>query len=450
MGGRPRRLKYEHRILILGLAVGLAGTSVALGMLWFGEHPMRTRVFLTVLIALISLGAAFALQNRVVFPLRTLSNLLGALREGDYSLRARGARIGDVLGEVIWEANALADLLRERRLGEVEATALLRKILAEIDVAMFGFDGDRRLQLINDSAQRLLGRTEKELLGCRADELGLTACLDGATPRVVDMSFPAGAGRWELRRGSYREKGVSHKLVFLFDLTRTLHREERLAWQRLFRTLRHEINNSLTPIQSVADSLRKRAAQHKRAADWEEDLRGGLEIIAERSEALDRFIGAYSKLTRLPDPQLAAVDVGRWVHRVASLEMRMEVQLAAGPAVTIQGDQDQLEQLLINVVTNAVDASLQAQPDGSGRVVVTWRIVPANLEVLVDDDGPGVDESTDVFVPFYTSKEHGSGIGLALSRQIAEAHDGALSLENLPDRSGCRARLRLPLRPAST
>lgn len=446
MGRLQRRLKYEHRVLALGLAVGLAGAAAALGLLWLGEYSMRTRVSLTVFIALASLGAVFALQSRIVFPLRTLSNLLGALREGDYSLRIRGARMGDALGEVIWEANALADLLRERRLDEAEATALLRKILAEIDVAMFGFDGHQRLQLINDSAQRLLGRTEEDLLGCRADELGLTTCLHGATPRVVDMSFPAGAGRWELRRGSYREKGVSHELVFLFDLTRTLHREERLAWQRLIRTLRHEINNSLTPIQSVADSLRKRAARRPRAADWEQDLRGGLEIIAERSEALDRFIGAYSTLTRLPDPQFAAVDVGKWVQGVASLEMRMEVQFAAGPAVTIQGDQDQLEQLLINVVTNAVDASLQGQPDGSGRVVVTWRVGPGQLEVFVDDDGPGVDEGTDVFVPFYTSKEHGSGIGLALSRQIAEAHDGCLTLENLPGRTGCRARLRLPLR----
>lgn len=439
------RLKYEHRILLLAVLAGLAGSGVALFLLWSSDYKTGTSVGVTAVIVLLWFGVAVAVKNSVVFPLRTLSGLLGALREGDYSLRLRGARPGDSLGEVILEANALAASMREQRLGALEATALLRRIMAEIDVAMFGFDNSGRLQLVSDSGRRLFGCSEHELMGCPATELGLAECLSGGTPRVVDMSFPCGSGRWELRRGSYREKGVSNKLVFLFDLTRTLHREERLAWRRLIRTLRHEMNNSLTPIQSVADSLRRLANQQPRAADWEEDLQSGLEIIAERSEALDRFIGAYSKLTRLPDPQFSEVNVGQWVRRVAGLEMRLAVQIDNGPPTTIQGDQDQLEQLLINVVTNAVDASLASRPEGDGRVVITWRLGAGSLEVVVEDDGPGLKDDTDVFVPFYTSKEQGSGIGLALSRQIAEAHSGSLTLENRRDVPGCCACLRLPL-----
>ena len=193
-------------------------------------------------------------------------------------MRIKGARADDAMGELIWEANALAGFLREQRLGAMEATALLRKILAQIDVAMFGFDGDGRLQLVNDSGRRLLGRTDEEILGSRAEELGLAECLTGETPRVLDIALPGGSGRWELRRGRYREKGISHSLIFLSDLTHTLHEEERRAWKRLIRTVRHEVNNSLTPIQSVADSLRVLIGRKPLPGDWQEDLKGGLGV----------------------------------------------------------------------------------------------------------------------------------------------------------------------------
>ncbi len=445
MGNFAARLRYEHRMLALSLLGGLVGTVASVFLLWQGDYAAWTRLTLTLFLLLAWVGVAFVLRSKVVFPLRTLSNLVGALREGDYSLRARGACPGDALGEVIWEVNALAESLHEQRLGALEATALLRKVLAEIDVMMFGFDSEQRLQLVNESGKRLLGRTDERLLGCRADDLGLAPCLEGPTPRVVDMAFPGGAGRWELRRGSYRDKGASHELIFLSDLTRMLHEEERRAWQRLIRTVRHEVNNSLTPIQSVADSLRALVGRRPLPQDWQEDLQTGLELIAERSEALDRFIGAYSRLMQVPPPRLAPVAVAALLRRVAGLETRMEVVVVPGPDVQLRGDRDQLEQLLINVVSNAVEASLQSHPGADGQVSVGWQVAADRIEIHVNDDGPGLPEGTDVFVPFYTTKDHGSGIGLTLSRQIAEAHGGTLVLENHSDRPGCRARLRLPV-----
>ena len=442
-------MRHEHRILALGLLAGLVGSLMSLFLLWQGDYTARTRLVLTVVLMLAWVGMPFALRSHIVFPLRTLSNLLGALREGDYSLRARGACSGDALGEVIAEVNALAEALHEQRLGALEATALLRKVLAEIDVAMFGFDDHQRLQLVNESGKRLLGRTDDQLLGCRAGDLGLVPCLEGETPRVLDLAFPGGSGRWELRRGSYRDKGVSHQLVFLSDLTRMLHEEERRAWKRLIRTVRHEVNNTLAPIQSVADSLRALVGRQPPAEDWQEDLKSGLELIAERSEALDRFIGAYSRLMHLPPPCWSQVEVAPLLRRVAGLETRMEIVMAAGPDVRLPGDRDQLEQLLINIVSNAVEASLLARPAGSGRVSIGWRCEAEHIEIHVDDDGPGLVAGTDVFVPFYTTKAQGSGIGLTLSRQIAEAHGGSLTLENHTDRPGCRACLRLPLKRPS-
>ncbi|MHC4083789.1 MAG: sensor histidine kinase [Planctomycetota bacterium] len=438
-------MKYERHILIWGLLTGLIGSVVSLLLLWRADYTARTQLALTLLILIAWLGFAIALKAKVVFPLRTLSNLLGALREGDYSLQAKGACRGDALGELIWEINALAGSLREQRLGAIEATALLRKIMAEIDVAMFGFDSNQRLQLINDSGKRLLDRGDEALLGCRAGELGLADCLDGTTPRVVDLVFPGSVGRWELRRGSYREGGLSRQLVFLTDLTRTLHEEERLAWKRLLQILRHEIGNSLTPIQSVAQSLQSLLTQHTRPKDWKDDVNDGLQIIIERSETLHRFITSYSQLTHLPKPNASEVDVETLVRHVTGLETRMFVSVVVGPEVVIRADRDQLQQLLINVVANAVEASLESNPNGDGQVLIGWQVDSEQLQVWIEDDGPGLDETKDAFVPFYTTKPHGSGIGLTLSRQIAEVHDGSLTLENHRNKPGCRVCLCLPL-----
>jgi len=437
-------MRYERSILARAMMTGLVGSGLSLFLLWRSDYAVSTRVTLSVLVVSIWLGCAFGLRSKVAFPLRTLSNLLGALREGDYSMRARGVCRDDAMGEVLWEVNALGKSLQEQRLGEREATALLRRVMAQIDVALFGFDADQRLRLINENGKRLLGRSEEQVIGRAASELGLAPCLDGATPRVVDLMLPGGVGRWELRRGRYRDKGVSHEILFLSDLTRTLHEEERLAWKRLIQILRHEMNNSLTPIQSVAQSLRGLIDREPRPKDWREDLRSGLDIIAERSEELGRFVASYSALTRLPEPSLQEMDVAAWVQHVVTLETRMKIVVNPGPDRVLLADRGQLEQLLINLLANAVEASLQTRPNGDGHVEVGWRTDGGQLALWVEDDGPGFDQTKDPFVPFYTTKPKGSGIGLALSRQIAEAHGGSLTLEHRPDHQGCRASLRLP------
>lgn len=441
---RTRRsawLSHDRRVLAMAIAAGLPAVVVSLALLWNGDHSPRVAWTLSSLVVVIWLGFSFALRNRVVYPLQTLSNLLAGLREGDSSLRARGAVPDDALGEVMLEANVLAETLREQRLGALEATSLLRKVMEEIDVAVFTFDGSRRLRLINRAGERLLGRPSERLLACTAEELGLASCLDPSAPRVADLAFPGGVGRWEIRRTSFRQGGLPHRLLVLTDVSRPLREEERQAWQRLMRVLGHEINNSLAPINSIAGSLARLLARDDLPPDWRDDAARGLDVIATRAGGLTRFTASYARLARLPEPRLAQVDVADLVRRVAGLETRTSVEVAQGPPVRLPGDGDQLEQLLINLIQNGVDAALETR----GGVRVSWTTNSGYLELTVDDEGQGLAQTSNLFVPFFTTKPGGSGIGLVLSRQIAEGHNGTLALANRPDRRGCRAVLRLPL-----
>jgi PAS domain S-box-containing protein len=435
------RLTHEGRLLLMALAAGLPGSVVALVILWTGDYPPKVQWTLTVLIGGCWLGFSFALRERVVFPLQTLANLLAALREGDYSIRGRKAGTASALTEVMAEVNALGSTLREQRLGALEATNLLRKVMAEIDVAVFAFDHEQRLRLLNRSGERLLGQAAERLLGRSATELGLGQCLMGEPIRTEQMTFPGGMGRWEMRRSAFRERGLPHQLVVLSDLTRALRDEERQAWQRLLRVLGHELNNSLAPVQSIVGSLAGILNRQPRPDDWQDDVARGLAVIGSRAEALGRFMTAYACLARLPKPTLRPLDVDAWIRRVVGLETRLKIELLPGPPLTIPGDGDQLDQLLINLVRNAADAALET----GGGVRVGWRRNTTFVEVWVEDDGPGLSDTANLFVPFFTTKPGGSGIGLVLSRQIAEGHGGGLTLENRQSGGGCSARLRLPL-----
>lgn len=445
------RLPYEDKVVLLAALGGVPAFICALLFVWFWDQPAYVKGTVVIAITLPWVALAVAARNRVVRSLQTLSNILAGFREGDFSIRGRGGSANDALSEVMFEVNGLADLLRAQRLGAVEATALLHRVMDVIQVAVFTFDPQNRLRFLNRAGRELLAKPESELLGRTAAELGLEECIASTGERTLELRFPAAAGRWGLSTTLFREEGLQHRLLAVQDLTRALREEEVSTWKRLVRVLGHELNNSLTPIKSIAGSIQSLVRREPPAPDWKNDALDGLNIIANRADALSRFLGQYAQFARLPSPTFGPVDIASLVRHVAALETRLPVAVEAGPELRIIADGDQLEQVLINLIRNAVDAVVET----GGGVNVRWSIAGGSatrehLVLQVLDEGLGIANPGNLFVPFFTTKPGGSGIGLLLCRQIAEAHGGHLTLTNRSDRPGCEATLEIPLhRPAA-
>ncbi len=440
-----KSLGHDTRVFLLGILAGLPGIAVSLGFLWLGAFSGKVQWTASVALVGAWLGLTVALREHVVRPLGTLANMLAALREGDFSIRARVTDGSDALSLTYMEVNALEEILREQRLGAVEATETLRKVLEEIAVAVFAFDPEQTLRIVNRTGERLLGQPTQRLIGKTASELRLTDALTGVAPRTMEVSFPGGTGRWELRRSVVRQEGYPLQLIVLSDLSRALREEERQAWKRIIRVLSHEINNSLAPIKSISGSLQTMLGRNSLPEEIGGDVDRGLEVISSRAEALGRFMASYTKLARLPEPELVPTHVVALVRGVADLETRVAVEVVGGADVTLRADADQLEQALINVLKNAVEATLEAEGE---LVTIRWLTRGGMLHILIEDNGPGLADTGNLFVPFFTTKPGGSGIGLVLARQIAEGHGGTLELESRSEGRGARARITLPLDPS--
>ena len=449
------RLLYERRISLYALLAALPGILVSGILIWMQSWSTESKLALSFLELLVWWVLAVALHEQTVRPLQTLANVVAALREEDYSFRARGAATGDAIGELSLEVNALADLLTDQRIRAIEATALLRRVVEEIDAPLFAFDPDRVLRLVNPAGEKLLQQAAVRLLGRTADEIGLADCLSAANEALVALPANSSSARWLVRQSKFREKGVPHTLVVLSDVSRALREEERRAWQRLIRVLGHELNNSLTPIKSIAGSLSARLAEARLNSEQRHDFERGLEIIEARSASLNRFLQAYRQLAQMPPPSLRKVALFPIVERVVFLETRLAVTMFPGPDVTLMVDPDQIEQMLINLVRNAVESALDLSsvdglPVDSGaeasqpQVTLSWKVEDHSIVLTIDDNGPGLLNPSNAFVPFYTTKPAGSGIGLALSRQIAEVHGGSIELSNLVGKRGCQVRVKLP------
>ncbi len=470
---KRKRLSYERRVQLFALLITLPGLASAAAFLWTRDWSTSSKLATLLLLIVGYWLLAAALHEHIARPLQTLTNVVAALREEDYSFRLRDAAVTDAFGGLSLEVNELADLLSAQRSRAVEATALLQRVVEEIDAPLFAFDPGRKLVLANAAGERLLQCSSATLLRRTAQECGLSPLLDAANESVI--SFPPGASsaQWLLRRSAFRQEGVPHTLIVLSDISRVLREQERTAWQRLLRVLGHELNNSLAPIKSIAGTLKERISGVPLGPEQRQDFTRGLGIVESRAESLNRFVEAYRHLAQMPPPMLRPTPLAPLLKRVALLETRLPVDVVPGPEITLNVDPDQIEQMLINLVRNAVEAALQADqrspaktahsatqsPTASARapaklgdigdsctpkVCIGWMTDNGHVIVEIEDNGPGLANPTNAFVPFYTTKPGGSGVGLVLSRQIAEAHGGSVELLNRDDAQGCRVHVVLP------
>jgi len=458
---KPKKLKrhrapFERRVDRFAFFLVAPALVVSAILIWQQPWSLGSKLLLlgSELLACFLIG--LALHDHVVRPLQTLANVVGALRDEDYSFRARLAVPNDALGELSLEVNALADLLAQHRTGAIEAAALLQRVVEEVEIPIFAFDPAGRLRLLNSAGEKLLQQPSTLLLGRTATELRLDNSLSCENETLIQLQFGTGA-RWFVRRSAFRQQGVPHTLVVLSDVSRALREEERRAWQRLIRVMGHELNNSLAPIKSIAGSLNARLSGIELGTDERADFERGLGIIESRAASLNRFLQAYRQLAQMPPPVLKKCSVLTVTRRITAMEPRVPVALIPGPDINLMADQDQLEQMLINLLRNAADAVLESteaggNANGSTRPVerptieLTWKLNGREVVLTIDDNGPGLMNPGNVFVPFYTTKPSGSGIGLVLSRQIAEAHGGSLELSNRTGQRGCRVTITLPLK----
>jgi len=452
---KTRRASFERKITALCLLLMLPGLVVSGILVSLSSWTLASKLILIFSELILCLLIVASLHEHIIRPLQTLANVVGALREEDYSFRVRLAVPNDALGELSLEVNTLADLLAKHRSGAMEATTLLQRVVEEVDIPIFAFDPSEALRLVNTAGERLLQTSSAKLFGKTALELGLKSCLTSDNETLVPLHFNSDA-RWLVRRSSFRQNGLPHTLVILSDVSRALREEERRAWQRLIRVMGHELNNSLAPIKSIAGSLNGRLLATGLQTDEQRDFARGLEIIEARAASLNRFLQAYRQLAQMPPPDLQKIPLSPLVTRISALETRVPVTVIAGPEISVMADPDQLEQMLINLLRNAAEAVLEpnsANDRTNGRkpstpsenqVVCAWKLTEKEVVLSIEDTGPGIMNPSNTFVPFYTTKPEGSGIGLVLSRQIAEGHGGSLELFNRKHQRGCVVIVRLP------
>lgn len=421
-----RIMSYENKLLRLALVIGLVPTLLLIAVLYFLPISVYFKVLLGSLVSGCVLYGAFEIRRQVTMQLRTATNLMEALNCGDFSLRATNNGHHSALSEFNYLLNSLADSMAQQNLINREHQILLRKVIDYIDVAIIAVDHQHCISLMNPAAERLFDQRFDKLDGAPIKAIGLHEVVTSDYKEVVEFEIKKRRQKVYLHSDEYFEQGNKHRLIFITDIQDILRDEERSAWQRLLRVLSHEINNSLAPIASISESLHRSSLDEQTGLELG-DFQQGLAVISERSNHLNEFVKRYQQLTKLPAPQQSLVDIDALLTTTVGLFNQVDY-IAKGRQLTCFADESQLQQVLVNLIKNAQEAT--SNTDSTGKVVVSANKSNGRLSIDVIDSGHGISNMDNIFVPFYTTKSSGTGIGLVLCRQIIRNHGGDLTLKN--------------------
>jgi len=429
---------FSQKIFSLVLVAAIPSYLCALIFLWNIDYSAYAKTLLTTLLSLNVFGFAWLIKQQLKFQFQTLSNLVEAVRGGDFTLRGKQRSLDDPLTELTGQINLLSSSLSEQRVASEEAYRLLDKTIAHINVAIFAFDASNKVKLVNPAAGRLFACQYQQLFGKSATNLSLSDFLTGEQSQLIEHTFPGGSGRWQIRLDSYRDKGIQGKLLFITDLKTVLREEELKAWKNLIKVISHEVNNSLYPINSISQTLSKLVNREPLADDWKEDISEGLSVIGERANNLTDFIKRYAKVAKLPEPNKSIFSMSQLLNQTAIIQSNQkEINIDEHSKVNMElfADQSMMEQVMINLLKNALEAG--------APVDLSWGENNSTQWVHITDNGVGIKNPANLFVPFYSTKPEGSGIGLVLCQQILDKHQGSITIENR-NTGGCLVSLHLP------
>jgi len=429
---------FSQKVFSLVLAAALPSYFCAMIFLWNIDYSSYAKTLLTTLLSLNVFGFAWLIKKQLKFQFQTLSNLVEAVRGGDFTLRGKQRSLEDPLAELTGQINLLSSSLSEQRIASEEAYRLLDKTIAHINVAIFAFDTNNKIKLANPAAGRLYSCDFLQLLGQSADMLGLTAFFTDEQTQLLEHTFPGGSGRWQIRLDSYRDKGIQGKLLFITDLKTVLRDEELKAWKNLIKVISHEVNNSLYPISSMSQTLNKLVNRQPLADDWQEDISEGLSVIGERANNLTDFIKRYAKVAKLPEPNKQLFSMAQLLAHIPIIPANktdIVIDDNSDQLMALYADQSMFEQVIINLLKNALEAG--------APVGLSWGEDQHSQWLNITDQGAGIENPANLFVPFYSTKPEGSGIGLVLCQQILDKHQGSITIENRTQ-GGCIVNIYLP------
>ncbi len=429
---------FENKLLLLALFTGLLPLTFLFIVLYHYELSLYLKVMLVFFMLVSVFYCAFSIRQKVTFQLRTSANLITAMQSGDHSLKAYQLSTKGALSEFNQVFNELSSALAEQQLISKEKQVLLHKVIAQIDVAIIAVDDKNNISLMNPNAEKLFSCRFDEMQGWPIKSLGLQEVLDGEYRKVVEFEIKEYKKKVYIHTDDYFEKGIRQRLIFITDIQHLLREEERQAWQKILRVLSHEINNSLAPIASISETLTRLLSNNTLKSDdnaeinkeLSDDLQEGLAVITERANSLNSFLQRYQQLSQLPTPDKKIFDCEPLFKSMALLFSDSHMQFN-GQSLFVYADEEQLQQVLVNLIKNAQQAMSEMI---KGKIVISWQQRAERIEISIEDEGTGINNTDNIFIPFYTTKEEGSGIGLVLSRQIVINHGGDLTINNRVDK----------------